>query len=194
MHGKHKKMPWNTCIICHQKNCHSSQPLESGKQLYKQLVRANLKGGNDHHSDKEEIEANPADEEAHNNSDAGTYIVFTRAVAAMDMSPKHTKCLVEGALVDTGSNITSSVGPFLQPAVKIADMRDVKPDMNNNERRLDGIRKLVDTLSLMEFFFHIDGREYLVTLHIIPCSTPLLIPHKDLDDAGLNYRRYHKII
>lgn len=66
--------------------------------------------------------------------------LFTRAVEATDMSPKYTKSVVEAAFIDIGANNISSIGRSLLSAVKVANMRDVKPNMNHNKRRLNGIK------------------------------------------------------
>lgn len=115
-------------------------------------------------------------------------------VAALGKSPKYTRWVLDRAPIGAGSNIIFSVERSPVPPVKIANMRDVKPDMKKNERRLNGIGKSVDTLGTMEAFFHFRDREYSVTSKIIPGNTLFIISHKYLNYMGLNYETYHKII
>lgn len=82
----------------------------------------------------------------------------------------------------------------LLPPVKMANMRNNKPDTNDNERRLYGNGKAADTLETMEFFSHSGGGDYPVTLNIIPENTPLQIFHKNLGYMSLNYKTHHELI
>lgn len=59
------------------------------------------------------------------------YIVFTRATVAMGMSSKHNKLIVDGPLMETGSNIILSVSFLLSPAVRVANMRNIEQKMGN---------------------------------------------------------------
>lgn len=135
MHGSHKKEPWNTCKICDKKGCHSSLYRNSGKQLYKRFAEAYLNGLYDHGSGKDAIAAFLDAEEKQINSHTDSYIIFSRAVAAMGMLPKDSKRLVDRAVIDTGSNFISFAKRWLLAAARTANKRDVKSDMKTNERR-----------------------------------------------------------
>lgn len=110
----------------------------------------------------------------------------------MGLSPSQTAWIIDGTMIDTGSNILSSVGGPRLPATKIASMRTTQPLMGKNQKQLGGIGSPIKTLGTFKFYFHFGGREYSVILIIMPGPTPLVISHKDLDNICLNYQIYHK--
>lgn len=102
--------------------------------------------------------------------------------------------IIGGALIDTGTNVLSSVGLAPLPAARILDMHDVVPIFNRNSKQILGIGDSIQSVGTLEFYFHFVEIEFSVTFNTVPGSTPLIVSHKDLDDLGLNYQTLHKII
>lgn len=70
---------------------------------------------------------------------------------AMEMSPQATECVVDGAVIDTGSNIISSMGLLLLPVVRVANMRSTESKMGNRQKRMNGSDRSVGTLCRISF-------------------------------------------
>lgn len=189
-----KRVPWDVCIICNRKGCHSSVHRKAGNSMYRKFAKAYLAGQNMPECSDDESDDSDGSLEENIEPESQAYIVFTRATAAMGMSPKKTQWVVDGALIDTGSNVISSVGLPLLPSARIVNMRNTEPVLGNNPKRLGGIGSVVSTLGTYLFYFHFGGREYSVNLNVVPGPTPLIISHKDLDGMGLNYQTYYKTI
>lgn len=60
--------------------------------------------------------------------------------------------------------------------------------------QITGTGPSMQTLDTLKFYFYFCGKEYSVTLNILPAPTPLNICHKDMDDVSLNYQKLHKTI
>lgn len=110
----------------------------------------------------------------------------------MGTSSKETKCVLDGALLDTRANVLASVGLSLLPAVCVANMKNVEPKMDDSQKLLKEIGKSLSTVGTILFYFHFGRQEYSVKMNIVPGHTPLRISHKDLDDIGLSYQRLSK--
>lgn len=87
------------------------------------------------------------------------YIAFTQLVTAMGMSPRNTKWVVDGVMIDTGSNVVSSIGLPLFPAAKVSNMRKWKPVFGENPNRITGISSGTEALGMLEYCSHLGGRE-----------------------------------
>jgi len=88
---------------------------------------------------------------------------------AMGASPRSLDCIVDAALVDTGSSTLSTIGERLVRAAKAISARPAQPTTGNTRRKLTGIGGIgVVTIGTMRFSFIFGGREYEVTLHVVP--------------------------
>lgn len=67
--------------------------------------------------------------------------------------------MVDGAFIDKGSNIISSVGLLLLPAVRVPNMRNIEPMMGSKQQRLNGIGMTEGILETVVFYFHFRGHE-----------------------------------
>lgn len=181
------RIPWDVCIVCNQNSFYSSVHTCTEKQMHKPFASAYLRNGDVHDSKREENEGSEEEEDSTLELESDSYIIFIRASLELLMSPQDTKRVVDGAQIDMGSNITSSVGLLLLPAVKVANMRNVEPQMGNSRKRLNGIGISVRSLEITMFHFHFGGFQYSVMLNIFPGPTPLIISQKDLDSMERNY-------
>lgn len=73
-------------------------------------------------------------------------------------------------------------------------MKNIEPKMGNKQTRLNGICNSVGTLGAIRFYFHFGDRKYSVVLNTVTGSTSLIILHKDLDNMGLSYQTFYKVI
>lgn len=85
--------------------------------------------------------------------------MFVKAVVVMGMSQSETKCVLNGARIDTGSNDLNFVGLSLLHAVCVADIRIVEPKMDDAQKRYKRIGEKVITVQIILFYFHFGGRE-----------------------------------
>lgn len=86
----------------------------------------------------------------------------------MSMSQKQTEWVIDGAMLDTGFNILSTVGlPFL-PTAKIANIRDISALMRENQKGLEGIGSAITTFEKLKFFSALGEKN--VQLILIFCS------------------------
>lgn len=186
-----KKIPWDVCIVCNQKGCHSSVYRKTGDKLYKRFAHSCFAGNDqgDNEDDTSESEEEEFEEVAH---ESESYITFTGATAAMGLAPKQTRWIVDSALIETGSNVISLVGLPLLLAVQIANMRNCDPLFGKDPKKVGGVGSSVDTIGTSLFYFHSRGLEYSIELNIIPGTAPLIITHKDLDDMVLKYQNLIK--
>lgn len=99
----------------------------------------------------EELKLN---EHEHIDEDSESYIAFTRTTAAIGMSPKPTERVANGAMIDTGSIILSSVGLTLSPAVKLVIMRNISPLIRENQKKRGVLGSKTTILRTLNFFFH----------------------------------------
>lgn len=169
------------CVICDTRGCHLSKHQKSGKQLYKKFVRSHL--AEDANDDDDEAVA--SEESSHDvesiEQESYSYISFTRTTVAMGMSSQRTKWIVNGAIIDGGSNTMSSVGLALFPATKTSNMRNIKPLFEKDSNKIAGIGSSTSTLGKIQFFFHFGSMERTVDIRIFPGHTPPVISRMDLD-------------
>lgn len=85
----------------------------------------------------------------------------------MGKSPQDTKCTVDGALIDTGSNIISSVGFFIIGR-KSCQREKYKAKMSTRQIRLNGIGLSVGKLEAIMNYIHFGNQEYSEILNIVP--------------------------
>ncbi len=87
-------MPWDLCITCRKKGCHSSNHRERGKQLFHKYARAYLAG---EHSDEgrfnDDTQTDTEDDGSEQESEA--YMSSVHFTALMDLSPEETKFVVD---------------------------------------------------------------------------------------------------
>lgn len=155
--------------------------------MYKKFALAYL--AEDFGEDEEnELREEESDDEEKLEQESKAYIVFTRAMAAMCMFPEDTKLVIGGALIDTVSNVLSSVCLPLLSAGRVANMRNTQPKMGDKLKRLGEIEDSVRTLGTLMFHSRFGGKAYLFNLSIFTGSAPLIIYHKDLYIMGLNFQ------
>lgn len=98
-------------------------------------------------SDKERMETLESEQQS--------YIVFTMAVVAMGMSPKGTKRVIDRALIESGSNISSSVGLLLLYAVRVAIWRDIEPKKDGSQKLFKDLETSVSSVETILHYFHL---------------------------------------
>lgn len=145
-------------------------------------------------SDDDENEESEEEEDVALEQELESYILFTIAVVAFGMSPQNSKWVADNALIDTGTNIISSVGLPLLSAVRAANMRNIEPKIGSNQKHLNVTGRSVRASVTVTFYFHFGGRDYSVMLNILPKATPFIISRRDLDSVRLNYQTFYRVI
>lgn len=105
---------------------------------------------------------------------------------------RNTNCILNGAMIDTGPNVVSSVRLPLVLAARISDMRNRKPVSGENAKRITDIGAETVTVEMLKCFFHFGGREYFVNSNILPIPTTFTVYHKFLHEIGMKYRTYYR--
>jgi len=118
-----RRVPWNVCIVCNKKNCHSSNHREQGRRVFRNFSRAYF--GEDADDEERQNDDDSGEESVH--SDGESFIAFARATVAMGISHRINACIMDAALIDTGSSILSTVGNELLHATRMASVRSTKP-------------------------------------------------------------------
>lgn len=54
---------------------------------------------------------------------------FSRFKAAMSLFPEKNHCVTDGALIETGLNVQSSLSPTLLTAAEVSNVRNSDPEM-----------------------------------------------------------------
>lgn len=99
---------------------------------------------------------------------------------------------MDGAVIDTGSSILSTIGNELVQGAVVASCLKTQPVYGQSSRTIGGIGNTVKTMGTLKFHFMFGSKVYDMMLHILPGATPMLICHKDLDSMGFNYQTLKK--
>ena len=187
---RHRKTPHDVCIICFKKGCHSSKHRTAGK--FARAFAAAIEDS-DQEKDSEESESEDEEDEFIDES-ASVYIAAARSMHAMGIPPRHAQTVIDSAVIDTASNILSTVGVELSSFLCVASVRRTKIMTTDGAREIQGVGSSIKTLGTIMFHFYFGGREYCVKVYVVPGSSPFLLSHRDLDIMGLNYQSLYKVI
>lgn len=141
-------------------------------------------------ADDSKRSGNEIDEEVE--VDSESYITFTKVSVVMDMPPERTKWVVNGAMMDIGSNVVSPFRILFSSGGKHFKYVKYKARTRKIPKRITCIRQSIQTLESLKFYFHFGDREHSVIFNIVPCATLLITSHKGLDNMDLNYQTFHK--
>lgn len=165
-----------TCEIRWDPTHSSTKRLEN---TYKKIVRAHLAG--DVELNDYEMKDYKLEEFENIAYESESYISFPRATVAIWMAPKKTIWIVKGALIDTGSNILSSVGLPLLPTMKIAIVRNTA---SLNVKFRNKLENWFNSLDFRDFLILLQNeRKKDVKLNIVPGTSPIIISQENLDDT-----------
>lgn len=143
--NERRRVPWDVCIVCNKKGCHSSKHCNRSRKELKKFVKASA------------------------------YVSFGRNSAAMGLPHKDTDYVVDAAIIDTACSTMSLIGDELVTAAKFASVCRTKPQLAESPAKIGGIGGKVVTTGTMMFYFMFDGQEYGVKLNIVPGGTPLIL-------------------
>lgn len=199
-----RRVPRDVCIICFKKGCHSSKHRDKTKSVLHNLAvafKASMTEEDDDNGD--EFDTNKNDDESHGFEDDGSdsssesivsMISAYRSFAAMGIYPSHPQIRVDAAMIDSGSSHLSTIGERLVRAAQMASVRKTKPNYSQ-VKSIRGIgNSRVHTKGSMKFYFLFGGEMYSILLYILPGDDPMILSGKDLDELGLNYISYWKLI
>lgn len=135
-------------------------------------------------------EENQEEEEhvPHNDEAYAAFSFFassSRETIAIGVPPRSAPMIVDGALIDTGSSILSSIGEVLTTALRAASNKPAKfESWIKKIRGIGGIELL--TLGTIPFSFFFGAETYDVLVHVVKGDSPLIFSHLDIDRWGLN--------
>lgn len=140
-----RRIPWDVCIVCGKKGCHSSNHRNRSRKEMKKFVKAYMagnadEGGDDDHSGNES--------ENDSDSDASVFVAFARNAPVMGIPHEHTDYVVDAAIIDTGYSTLSIIGEQLVPATRVASVRRTKPELANVSTKIGGVGGKVETKEL----------------------------------------------
>lgn len=189
-----KYVPPDVCIICDKKGCHSSKHGRQSKALLSQMATVLFTDDLGNESDTSTSDESGDEEDSDTPIAAGNLAIAYHVNAERSrnyMGIQRSKD-VEGAVIDTGSSILSTIGKDLVNAAVAVSCIRTSVAYGSKPRKIEGIGPIVQTLGTFEFHFMFGSKVYGMKVYILPGASPLLLCHKDLDDFGLNYQTYTK--
>lgn len=135
MRGSQKTLPWDRCIICNRKGYNYSQKRESGRQLNKPVAKAYHNEANDGDCIKKRLKPHLMTTSSSSALMPNSILLLPVVSQQSLFRLKFTRRIVDAALIDTGSNNIFCAGLLLLPVAKIANMKSMRQDMKDNERR-----------------------------------------------------------
>lgn len=193
-------VPPDVCIVCHKKGCHSSKHKTRSDRIKSYVAQALLA---DHDADEESFSdssgektnedgSSEDDQGGQSNLAVAFHVHESRVLASMGLGTFQSP--INGAVIDSGSSILSTIGERLVNGAKAVTAVQFNPRYDLEKTTIGGIGTSWKTQGQFKFGFIFGHLLYEMDVHILPGISPLLISHKDLDRMGLNYQTHFKTI